>query len=249
MQSPSQSQQISAELRDEILRGRFRSGERLPSERDLAERFGVHRGAVREALKKLEQLGLADIQPGGARVSPLEEASLDVVKHLLELDDPPDPVVVDQVLEVFSGFFGMAARFGTERATGEQRERILAHIERLSDPALDPELQFDGFHELGDLFLEASGNIVLKLVRNGLNTHLIERIRRGNLDVPPPASLRMQPLRHMTEAVRAGDGAAAAEAAHEFTVALRGHVTATLAAAPPATPAPASAATHTGGGA
>ena len=97
MQSHSRSQQITAELRDEILRGRFRSGERLPSERDLAERFGVNRGSVREALKKLEQLGLTDIQPGGARVTPIEEASLDVIEYLLELDDPPDPMLVDQV--------------------------------------------------------------------------------------------------------------------------------------------------------
>lgn len=235
MQSPSRSQQISAELRDEILRGRFRSGERLPSERDLAERFGVHRGSVREALKMLEQLGLAHIHPGGARVSPLEEASLDVVEYLLELEDPPNLIVVDQVLEVFSGFFGMAARFGTERASDEQCEVILAQIDRLSDPALDPELQFDGFHELGDLFLEASGNIVLKLVRKGLNTHLIQRIRQGELEVPPPASLRMEPLREMADAVRRRDGGAAAEAAHKFSVALRGHVNATLSAARAAT--------------
>ena len=42
-QSASRSAAIAAELRDEILRGQYREGERLPSERDLAERFGVHR--------------------------------------------------------------------------------------------------------------------------------------------------------------------------------------------------------------
>ncbi len=65
MKSAPLSERISAELRDEILRGRYRPGERLPSERDLAQRFEVHRGAVREALKKLEQLGLAKIEAGG----------------------------------------------------------------------------------------------------------------------------------------------------------------------------------------
>ena len=64
---PSRTQQIAAELRDEILRGGYRPGDRLPSERDLSQRFEVHRGAVREALKKLEQLGVAVILPGGAK--------------------------------------------------------------------------------------------------------------------------------------------------------------------------------------
>ncbi len=232
MQSASRSQRITAELRDEILRGRFRSGERLPSERDLAERFGVHRGSVREALKKLEQLGLADIRPGGARVAPLEEASLDVVEHLLGLDDPPDPLLVDQVLEVFAGFFGVAARLGTERATDEQRDAILLSIERLADPESEGDDPFERFHELGDRFLEASGNMVLKLVRRGLHTHLIERIPHSHdAEMSPPVALRAPPLRNMSEAVRRRDGAAAAEAAHELTIAVRGHIAATLRAA------------------
>jgi DNA-binding FadR family transcriptional regulator len=85
---PPHGERLATELRDEILRGRFRAGERLPSERDLAERFGVHRGAVREALKKLEQLGVAEIRPGGARVLPLTEASLDVVAPHTALQVP-----------------------------------------------------------------------------------------------------------------------------------------------------------------
>ena len=55
----TQESSIAAELRDDILRGHYRSGERLPSERDLAERFGVHRSTVRSAVKRLEQLGIA----------------------------------------------------------------------------------------------------------------------------------------------------------------------------------------------
>lgn len=232
MQSHSRSQRIAAELRDEILRGRFRSGERLPSERDLAERFGVNRGSVREALKKLEQLGLTDIQPGGARVTPIEEASLDVIEHLLQLEDPPNPMLVDQVLEVFSGLFGITVRLGTERANDEQREAILAAIEQLANPALGHVDHFERFHRLGDLFLEAAGNMVLKLVRRGLHTHLLDGIgQRNGLDVPPPAALRGPPLRLLADAVRTRDGAAATEAAHELTIAMRGHIAETLSAA------------------
>jgi DNA-binding FadR family transcriptional regulator len=44
------SQEIADTLRDEVLRQRYRSGDRFPSERDLAARFDASRGAVREAL-------------------------------------------------------------------------------------------------------------------------------------------------------------------------------------------------------
>ena len=81
---------ITATLRDEILSGQYRAGERLPSERDLASRFQANRGAIRESLKKLEQLGIASINPGGVRIIPLEEASLSIVGPLLDLQEFPE---------------------------------------------------------------------------------------------------------------------------------------------------------------
>lgn len=47
-----------------ILSGRLKVGDRLASERELAEQFGVSRTAVREAVKALHQKGLVAVQPG-----------------------------------------------------------------------------------------------------------------------------------------------------------------------------------------
>jgi GntR family transcriptional repressor for pyruvate dehydrogenase complex len=227
MQSTSRSAAITAELRDEILRGQYRSGERLPSERDLAERFGVHRGAVREALKRLEQLGLADIRPGGARVAPRDMASLDIVPHLLDLEDPPDPVIVDQVLEIMSGLFSMAARLATERADDEQRAEIMALIEEIrSDESDHP----SRVHDLGDLFVEASGNFVMRLMRRSMRTQFMERLEPAVLVDAPPAQLRTPHIERIGRAVEARDGSAAAEAVLELTRAVRAHTVAALTA-------------------
>src|SRR5258706_2899930 len=60
---------IVAQLRDALAAGRIQPGERLPSERDLSETFGVSRATVREALRSLEATGLVDIRlaaTGGA---------------------------------------------------------------------------------------------------------------------------------------------------------------------------------------
>ncbi|MDZ7826338.1 MAG: winged helix-turn-helix domain-containing protein [Gammaproteobacteria bacterium] len=96
-------------LRDEILTGQYRPGERLPSERELAARFETSRGVVREALKKLEQLGIAAIHPGGVRVQALHEASLDVIGPLLDLQEVPDRLLVDQVAELMGLLVSRAA--------------------------------------------------------------------------------------------------------------------------------------------
>ena len=56
--SPSAVDRVVSQLRDDILGGRYRATDRLPSERELSEKLGVNRGAVREGLRTLAQLGI-----------------------------------------------------------------------------------------------------------------------------------------------------------------------------------------------
>lgn len=62
----SLSDAVFEQLRDQIVRGQLDAGASLPSERVLCEMLDVNRGAVREALKRLEQARLVSIQQGGA---------------------------------------------------------------------------------------------------------------------------------------------------------------------------------------
>lgn len=227
----SVSDRIEASLRDDILRGRYRAGDRLPSERELAERFGSHRGAVREAFRKLEQLGLAEIRPGGARAAPIEDASLDVVRHLMELEQPPDPVLFDQIFEVFGGLFAHAARLAAERADDRQRARVAEVLERLTERKLPLAEEHALIHELSRLFVEASQNLVFVLVRNGLHTQFVERIENHEALLRPPDAERVPLARALARAMAERDGAAAADAVHEMTLAVRRHAVAILRAA------------------
>ncbi|MFI5956397.1 FadR/GntR family transcriptional regulator [Cryptosporangium sp. NPDC051539] len=52
------------QVRGAILDGTILAGERLPSERELAEQFGVSRATLREALRALEAVGLIEIRVG-----------------------------------------------------------------------------------------------------------------------------------------------------------------------------------------
>src|SRR3981189_909570 len=57
-------EQIVQQVEDSILKGALKPGDQLPAERDLAQRFGVSRTAVREAVKALREKGLVEAYSG-----------------------------------------------------------------------------------------------------------------------------------------------------------------------------------------
>ncbi len=79
---------IVCQLRDEILDGRLRPGERI-HQQAVAERFGTSRLPVREALRQLQNEGLVVVLPNaGARVARLDASELDEVYLLRERLEP-----------------------------------------------------------------------------------------------------------------------------------------------------------------
>jgi GntR family transcriptional regulator, transcriptional repressor for pyruvate dehydrogenase complex len=81
-------EEIVEQLKDRIIRGDFPPESRLPPERELAEQLAVNRTTVREALHKLEGLGLVEIKHGnGIFVKDYRESgSLELAKHILFMD-------------------------------------------------------------------------------------------------------------------------------------------------------------------
>lgn len=107
-------QQIAAYLRNEVLSGKLKPGDPL-REIEISERFGVSRGPVREALRKLTQQGLVILEPNkGVRVAQPPNANV-------------RPLIVDlrRTIETFAlknGFEGMTDN------TLKTLETILADI-------------------------------------------------------------------------------------------------------------------------
>ena len=77
------------QLREAILSGRIRPGERLPGERQLCEAFGVGRPTLREALRSLEAVGMIEVRPGKGggsyAVTPSESTLGDALAALVSL--------------------------------------------------------------------------------------------------------------------------------------------------------------------
>ena len=111
------SQAIVEQVKLLLRQGRLKPGDRLPSERELCERFGVSRVTVREALRVLEASGLIDIRVGargGAFVtSPTSEQIGAGLADLLNLS----PLTAAQVTEARQVFELGIVPLVVERAT------------------------------------------------------------------------------------------------------------------------------------
>ncbi len=198
----TRSDEIAHALRDDILTERYRVGERLPSERDLAARFQASRGAVREAFRGLEQLGLARISQGGARVLALEEANIEIIGSLLSVHDVPDLDLVEQVLEVIGGLYRIALQQMIERASDEELELVQAMIGRLVDTSLTAEEQMNVRTEMGQLLMEKSHNLLLRLINNSLRTQLVNP-DRSDMFLNADVSEYLTPVAQLDEAIQA----------------------------------------------
>ncbi|RPI96896.1 MAG: FadR family transcriptional regulator, partial [Spirochaetales bacterium] len=82
-------EEIVSQMIGRIVAGRFRPGERLSAEREIAANLHVNRATLREALKKLEVMGLVEIRHGdGIYVKNyLESGNLELFKEIVYLDE------------------------------------------------------------------------------------------------------------------------------------------------------------------
>lgn len=131
---------VSRSLKDEfinrfetlILSGRFKPGERVPSERDLGAMFGVSRPVVHEGLRALEGRGLVTIESRkGVRINDYRrEGSIEMLLSILNYTGGKlSPALFNGVLEMRLLFEVETAGLAALRRTDEQcaeLQRIIA---------------------------------------------------------------------------------------------------------------------------
>jgi GntR family transcriptional repressor for pyruvate dehydrogenase complex len=118
--------EVMHQLADLIRRGEVKVGQRLPSEKNLAETFGVSRPVVREAFRGLRSLGLIQSRMGsGSYVSDGNALRLPL---LLGRYTAPELHEVRTHLEV------PGAALAARRATEDQIAELLGMIRQMSEP-------------------------------------------------------------------------------------------------------------------
>lgn len=211
--------QIARRLVEFILSGQLEPGARMPSERQLAEAFGVGRSAMREALKALSLIGLVEVRQGdGTYLRKADSALLpEVIEWGLLIGEKRTMDLVEARQEIEVVIAGLAAR---RRSEGD-----LAELRRLLDRMRDSR-DVQTFVEADVAFhlrlAEAAGNSVLRDVHSSIQALLRTWIARvmAAAGSTSPSYEEHEPV---YDAVVAGDPAAAqaAMAAHMRSAADR----------------------------
>ncbi|WP_326584000.1 FCD domain-containing protein [Streptomyces sp. NBC_00481] len=145
-------------------------GERLPAERELAERLGISRVTLREVLKVLQDQGLIEARRGrygGTFVLPrVATPGEDELRRRLKGIDVEDTLRFREVLEV--GAAGLCAAHGL---TGDQTERLRTALARTHNAPLTEYRRLDTLLHLTVAELSGSPSLAAQYaaVRAGVN--------------------------------------------------------------------------------
>ncbi len=155
------SRAVVRQIEQLILRGILRPGERLPSERELAERLNVSRPSLREAIGELQDRGLLTSKAGsGVYVADVLGSAFS--EALIELFSSHDEAVFDY-LAFRRDLEGIAAERAARLASETDLKVInqayakMEKADRRNDPAVEAELDA-AFHMS---IIEASNNVVM----------------------------------------------------------------------------------------
>jgi len=216
------SDQIAIQLQEMIADGSLQPAEKLPAERQLAERLGVSRPSLREAIQKLTSKGLLSTRRGGGTYvsESLNEGMVDPLISLLK----EQPESRYDVLEVRNALDGLAAYYAALRATDDDRALIKQRFDEMisqhskgNDPMV--EAKADAAFHLS--IAEASHNPVLLHIMRGLFVLLQSSIEH-NLELLYTIPRIFEPLskqhENLMKAVVDGSPERARSAAQEHMV-------------------------------
>jgi DNA-binding FadR family transcriptional regulator len=202
-------------LREEIITGRYRPGDRLPSQRALAADLDVNMSTIREALGRLEQLRLVEVRHGNAtRV--LDWRKSGGLESLALQPRAGEPLLGD-LLEARRLLLVESARLAAERRSEEQSATLL-ELARSVAGGGDPQTTLLADWEYMAALVEAAHNLVFQLVMNSVRELYLPRAQAFAAlvsDLHELVPLYLQ----AAEAVAARDGEAAAGTIARLTAA------------------------------
>jgi GntR family transcriptional regulator, transcriptional repressor for pyruvate dehydrogenase complex len=199
------------QLASDILGGELAPGSELPAERRLAEVLGVSRPAVREALQRLAQAGLIDVRQGDATTvrDYRRTAGPELLPRLLAGDGTPDLEVVRHILEARFALTPDIARRAAQRRTDAELQVMHELVDRMADEVDDlPALQRTAL-ELFSVIIDASGNVVYRLLFNALEAAYLPAMD-ALAQVLAPEITDVDSHRALVDAIARGNGAQAA---------------------------------------
>jgi DNA-binding FadR family transcriptional regulator len=209
---PKLAESVRESLLAEITAGRFRPGDRLPTEIELQERYRVSRTPIREAMQSLHLMGIVDISPRrGATVRAIPVQSVVDMAMLSGAMTGPDRVkdvfqfrdAMESAIAELSAVNADDAQLGRIRTILEENRSAVERGDR--DAAREVDVRFHA------AIAEASGNVVFTAVSAALGGLLVE-LRRTTGGIPGASEASLQEHQEIFRALERRDAGAARRA-------------------------------------
>lgn len=150
-------------FRQQIILGELKEGDVIPSERELATKFGVSRVPVREALRILEYIGIISNGPDGMQIQLVD---IQIMNPKVNFASKITMETITNLFEVRIFLESAAAYYAAIRHTDEDIQKMRESIQHMSSVIEDPEADEDSIikssHEFHFCVIAAAKNPVLE---------------------------------------------------------------------------------------
>ena len=202
------SEEIVEQIEQAIISKRLKTGDRLPTERQLQEAFKTSRGTIREALGILKHKGLVEIKRGGKGGAYVLELSVDQVSESLAFLIKHRRVSFKELAEFRISAEGTAAGLAAERATPQEIEELKAALSEgdlylQADPP-DLEQFYRWEREMHQRLAKLSKNSIIQWVMRTIHLNLDAYVDLAYWDHMAPEEA-MGEWREICEAIENGE--------------------------------------------
>ena len=170
---------IVSKIRDLMNYKNLEPGDKLPSERQLSEKFGVSRSNVREAIQKLEFYGILKSKPqSGTFVADIGQVAMNgMMEDILRLEDPDFKSLVETRILLELKTVRLAARRRTEEDLNRMQEALEAYSEKVKNG--EDAVQEDLLFHLA--IAQASGNSTMNTFMLIITPEIITKLEEHHV--------------------------------------------------------------------
>ncbi len=198
------SDQIASQIRNLLLEGKLKPGDRLPTESELTEKFGASRASVREALSALESEGLVERRKNGGTF--LRRLSLNRVLNAVEIPRKLDYELFTDLVEARQMLEVQIVELAAARAEDIDLHRIERTLEMMREDIAANRSGIESDILFHQCLAAATKNQVLTGLSRSMG-RMMQKTRARTLDVPGRLAECLKEHRDIFEAVRDHDAA------------------------------------------
>jgi len=162
------SSKIVRDIKQKILSGALRTGDRLPAERELAENYKVSRITIRNAISRLVYLGFLQTMPqSGTFIADFRKnASLELLVDIVSSNEEVDKSILIELMEIRRIYEGYCAGRAVIRMDDSNRKELRDMVNGMIANKKNPEQLVELDYKIHYLLIELAGNNVLRLLFN-----------------------------------------------------------------------------------